>query len=102
MELDLAVTVPGTAEPVEITVDFDRFGPVETVRAIELCGPEAFADLVNQKWNEKAGAALIQAAVERELGTPLDTPIDLDWGDLAPYLMPPDRELEATIPMEEV
>ena len=57
MELDLAVTVEPGAEPVEITVDFDRFGPEETLRAIELCGPEPFAALTVGKWNEQAGAA---------------------------------------------
>ena len=106
MKLELAVTLPGAAEPTPVTVDIDALSEEERTQAVLLAGPEAMATLA-RGWHPDAARALVYVALLKAGAEwfPFDR-FDIDWGFDEPEFsgvaaaMDRDPELEETIPME--
>ncbi len=100
MRLDLAVTLPG-AEATDVTIDLADLDDDDMARATALVGVQAMRDLEAGEWNERGAAALVHVALEKqgvEFGFDL---LDLDLGALAGFFTERDRDMEATLTMEQ-
>ena len=101
MQLQLAVTRPGSAEPEPVTIDFDALEEKHRILAVGYCGVEPMSDLVSNGWNREAAKALVYVAIQQATGGQAGfefEDFDLDWGALG-FELDPDPEIEGTLPM---
>jgi hypothetical protein len=99
MNLTLEVTRPG-AGPLSVDVELESITLEEFADAVEVAGPERLARLSRGEWDDLAARALLWAKLKKTVDLDFEE-LDIDFGDLAPFLVTRDPTLEASIPMEQ-
>ena len=104
MELVVDVEVGGATRRVEVGLELSDHADV--VRVVSLCGADALDHLAKGEWSFPAAKALLYVNLVSALadGTPdwNDPPFafvefDLEWGELADFIVQPDPEMEAAL-----
>lgn len=109
--MNLAVDVDTGEGPRTVEIGTTLADPEDLTRVVGICGREALVELVGKGWNAEAAKAVVyvnlvktlnggewpEDPVAREMKFFAYEDMRLDWGDLEPFMVEPDWDMEADL-----